>query len=165
MPTSKPSRPTAPDGQWAVLAREYESQLKALCESDDPIGVLADWAAHAGLPEPKVLSKIAAVRSRVEREAEEHKTDAEFWKHNAEERASELATLRSRVAAMEAGETNRIHHLEQALSRLANEVLGILPMMDAFARREFGNTNYALLIRRAEEARAISVPLLPGSAA
>lgn len=55
----------AAEGHWAVLAREYERQLKALCESDDPIGVLADWAAHAGLPEPKVLSKLAAVRSRV----------------------------------------------------------------------------------------------------
>ena len=45
--------------------------------------------------------------------------------------------------------------LRTALTKLSNEVLGSLPLMDPLARREFGNTNYALLIQRAEEARAL----------
>lgn len=43
----------------------------------------------------------------------------------------------------------------EALVKLSNEVMGSLPMMEALARREFGNTNYNILIQRAEEARAI----------
>lgn len=42
-----------------------------------------------------------------------------------------------------------------ALIKLSNEVLGTLPLMEAVARREFGNTNYSLLIQRAEEARVL----------
>lgn len=48
-----------------------------------------------------------------------------------------------------------LHRLRTALRNLSNEVLGSLPLMEQLARREFGNTNYALLIQRAEEARAI----------
>jgi hypothetical protein len=46
------------------------------------------------------------------------------------------------------------HDLLEALIKLSNEVLGTLPLIEAFARREFGNTNYNILIQRAEEARA-----------
>ena len=42
-----------------------------------------------------------------------------------------------------------------ALARLSNEVLGSLPLMEPLARREFGNTNYSLLIQRGEESRAL----------
>lgn len=52
-----------------------------------------EWAAVA------IAQQKRAQKAEVE--AEEHKTDAEFWKHNAEVRASELATLRRRVAEME----------------------------------------------------------------
>lgn len=48
---------------WAVLAREYEALLRALCESANPIALLADWAAHAGLPAPKA-SPLSDVRWR-----------------------------------------------------------------------------------------------------
>jgi len=41
-----------------------------------------------------------------------------------------------------------------ALTRLSNEVLGSMPLMEPLARRELGNTNYSILIQRAEEARA-----------
>ena len=41
-----------------------------------------------------------------------------------------------------------------ALIKLSNEVLGSLPLMEELARREFGNTNYNVMIQRAEEARA-----------
>jgi len=44
--------------------------------------------------------------------------------------------------------------LVTALRYLSNEVLGSLPLMEPLARQEFGNTNYNLLIQRAEEARA-----------
>lgn len=44
--------------------------------------------------------------------------------------------------------------LFKALVNLSNEVLGSLPLMEEPARREFGNTNYNILIQRAEEARA-----------
>lgn len=46
--------------------------------------------------------------------------------------------------------------LEGALFRLSNEVLGSLPLMEELCRREFGNTNYAILIQRAEEGRALA---------
>ena len=49
----------------------------------------------------------------------------------------------------------RLDALETALRNLSNEVLGSLPLMEPLARREFGNTNYSLLILRAEEARAL----------
>lgn len=42
-----------------------------------------------------------------------------------------------------------------ALAKLSNEVLASLPLMEPLARREFGNTNYAILIQRAEEARGL----------
>jgi hypothetical protein len=42
---------------------------------------------------------------------------------------------------------------EAILERLANEVLGSLPLMEPLARREFGNTNYTILIETAERAR------------
>lgn len=40
-----------------------------------------------------------------------------------------------------------------AATRLSNEVLGSLPLMEELARQQFGNTNYSLLIQRAEEVR------------
>lgn len=48
--------------------------------------------------------------------------------------------------------------MREALARLSNEVLGSMPLMEPLARREFGNTNYELLMRRAEEARAALSP-------
>jgi hypothetical protein len=47
------------------------------------------------------------------------------------------------------------YDLRIALARLSNEVLGSLPLMEPLCRREFGNTNYNLLIQRAEEARKL----------
>ena len=42
-----------------------------------------------------------------------------------------------------------------ALIKLSNEVLGSLPLMEPLARREFGNTNYNILIQTAQEARSV----------
>lgn len=42
---------------------------------------------------------------------------------------------------------------EAILGHLANEVLASLPLMEPLARREFGNTNYNILIATAERAR------------
>ena len=52
-------------------------------------------------------------------------------------------------------EDRKVEQLRTALAQLSNEVLGSLPLMEPLARREFGNTNYALLIQRAEEAQAL----------
>jgi hypothetical protein len=49
-----------------------------------------------------------------------------------------------------------VERLRDALRKLSNEVLGSLPLMEPLARREFGNSNYNILIQRAEEARALS---------
>jgi hypothetical protein len=49
----------------------------------------------------------------------------------------------------------------QALIKLSNEVLGSLPLMQALCRREFGNSNYNILIQRAEEARAMAKAASP----
>lgn len=60
----------------------------------------------------------------------------------------------------------QINALHGALRRLSNEVLGSLPLMEPLARREFGNTNYNLLIQRANEARALlgrKADLIPGA--
>ena len=40
-----------------VLAREYEALIRALCESNNPVSVLADWTAHAGLPAPRAAAE------------------------------------------------------------------------------------------------------------
>lgn len=50
-----------------------------------------------------------------------------------------------------------IKRLREALTNLSNEVLGTLPLMEQLCRREFGNTNYAIMIQRAEEARRIGL--------
>lgn len=42
-----------------------------------------------------------------------------------------------------------------ALTKLSNEVLGSLQLIEPLARQEMGNTNYHILIQRAEEARAV----------
>lgn len=47
--------------------------------------------------------------------------------------------------------------LRLALIRLSNEVLGIMPLMEPLVRREFGNSNYTILVQRAEEARELIV--------
>lgn len=49
----------------------------------------------------------------------------------------------------------KIAQMQKALTYLSNEVLASLPLMEPLARREFGNTNYAILIQRAEEARTL----------
>ncbi len=54
---------------------------------------------------------------------------------------------------------NNMAALKIALTKLSNEVLGSLPLMEPLARREFGNSNYAILIQRAEEARALLAEL------
>jgi hypothetical protein len=54
------------DAQWATLARSYEATLKALCESDDPAAMLADWCAGAGLPAPKAPALQDARRAALE---------------------------------------------------------------------------------------------------
>jgi hypothetical protein len=38
------------------LARSYESILQQLCEADDPVALLADFCAQAGLPAPKAAA-------------------------------------------------------------------------------------------------------------
>lgn len=48
-----------------------------------------------------------------------------------------------------------VHDLRTALVNLSNEVLGSLPLMEALARQQMGNTNYNILIQRAEEARTV----------
>lgn len=48
-----------------------------------------------------------------------------------------------------------------ALTKLSNEVLGSLPLVSASVRQEIGNTNYSILIQRAEEARAALAKAAP----
>lgn len=45
--------------------------------------------------------------------------------------------------------------LLDALVKLSNEVLGSMSLVEPSMRREIGNTNYNLLIQRAEEARVL----------
>jgi hypothetical protein len=45
--------------------------------------------------------------------------------------------------------------LREALDKLSRDVLGSLTLFEPLARREMGNTNYSILIQRAEEARAL----------
>jgi hypothetical protein len=59
------------------------------------------------------------------------------------------------TASVICGDCPRQDRVRVALRYLSNEVLASLPLMEPLCRREFGNTNYNLLIQRAEEARAI----------
>ncbi len=49
----------------------------------------------------------------------------------------------------------REEDLALALRRLYSEVFASLPLMEPLCRREFGNTNYDLLMQRATEAQAL----------
>jgi len=51
---------------------------------------------------------------------------------------------------------NEIERLRDALTKLSNEVMGSLPLMEPIARQAIGSSNYAILIQRAEEARALT---------
>ena len=53
----------------------------------------------------------------------------------------------------------RAQDLLTVLINLSNEVLGSMPLVESAMRREIGNTNYNLLIQRAEEARALIASL------
>ena len=53
----------------------------------------------------------------------------------------------------------RAQELLTVLNKLSNEVLGSMPLVESAMRREIGNTNYNLLIQRAEEARALIASL------
>lgn len=48
-----------------------------------------------------------------------------------------------------------IERLRMALTKLSNEVLGAMPLLEVQTRRDLGNSNYNILIQRAEEARAL----------
>jgi hypothetical protein len=48
-----------------------------------------------------------------------------------------------------------IERLRTALIKLSNEVRGSLPLLEPLMRREMGNTNYNILMQRAEEARTL----------
>lgn len=63
--------------------------------------------------------------------------------------------LRIVRALREAIETPASPDVLTALTKLSNEVLGTLPLIEPLARRELGNTNYNILIQRAVEARAL----------
>ena len=51
---------------WETLARSYETMLRALCDTEDPVAMLADWCAGAGLPAPKAASLQDARRAAIE---------------------------------------------------------------------------------------------------
>lgn len=61
-------------------------------------------------------------------------------------------TIEDMLVELEGHATAR---LRDALLKLSNEVLASLPLMEPLCRREFGNSNYAILIQRAEEARSL----------
>jgi hypothetical protein len=63
--------------------------------------------------------------------------------------------MQSRLEFLVEEKQREIKRLRAALTKLSNEVLGSLPLMEQLCRHEFGNTNYNILIQRAEEARAI----------
>ena len=58
-------------------------------------------------------------------------------------------------AVAERNRGNSIEALRTALACLSNEVLCSLLLMEPLARREFGNSNYAILMQRAHEARSL----------
>ena len=70
-------------------------------------------------------------------------------------RALHDAIKAEREAVAERNRGNSIEALQASLARLSNEVLGSLPLMEPLARREFGNSNYAILMQRAQEARTL----------
>ena len=47
-----------------------------------------------------------------------------------------------------------VAELREALTKLSNEVLGSMALFEPIARQQIGHTNYAILMQRAEEARA-----------
>lgn len=46
-----------------------------------------------------------------------------------------------------------VNELKLALTKLSNEVLACLPLIELQARQDMGNTNYAILMERAQEAK------------
>ncbi len=137
-------------GYWEVLASEYEKQLRALCESNDPIALLADWAAHAGLPEPKAASEIAALRSRAEKNTDALSDAAGMiimLKAIANGLSVECDALRSRVAQLEGVAGEWLPIVERQLERLVCQAPDIV-----------GTDAYACASERVERLRAVLHP-------
>jgi hypothetical protein len=63
-----------------------------------------------------------------------------------------LLVVQARTFAPRAA--RHIEELIGLLRRLSNEVLGSLPLIEELLRQEIGNTNFTILLQRAEEARA-----------
>lgn len=75
--------------------------------------------------------------------ADQHDKDATDMRYQRDTAESELSTLRERVKV-----------LEGALGRLEGEVSGMLRAFEYELRESMGNTNYAVMQVRLEEARA-----------
>ena len=65
----------------------------------------------------------------------------------------DAAAIEELQARAEKAEAQR-DALAKALTSLSNEVMGSFPLVEYALRREMGNTNYNILLQRAEEARA-----------
>ena len=85
--------------------------------------------------------------SEVEKIEEKNRTPAQ-------NRIVQLVSQRKAIEAERDALKEECERMRTAAAYLSNEVLGSLPLMEPLARREFGNTNYHLLIQRAEELRA-----------
>lgn len=77
-----------------------------------------------------------------------------------EDTMAKLIACESRALAAEAAAAA----MRERLLFLSNEVLGSLSIMEPLVRREIGNTNYACLMQRAEEAREALRSPTPGAA-
>lgn len=84
---------------------------------------------------------------------EESEPDATFIAASREAVPRLISEVRALASERDALK-EECERMRTAAAYLSNEVLGSLPLMEPLARREFGNTNYHLLIQRAEELRA-----------
>lgn len=110
---------------------------------------------------PSIPDAIAELRENIERLTNNKWSDIELaladrralklWQHlHGIERLDDLITQREKLLAV-----------ARTAQYLANEVMGSLPLMEPLARQQFGNTNYNLLVQRAQEARkALADPVV-----
>lgn len=95
---------------------------------------------HSDAAQGSAYDLLADARAEIERLQEAKRGALSV----ADERSKENVGLRA-----------EIERLRAALTKLSNEVLGSMPLLEVQTRRDLGNSNYSILIQRAEEARAL----------
>jgi hypothetical protein len=137
--------PSSSDDDSSLIAGQWDYDIGGIRHDVD--------AAYIAAADPTTVLALLAERDRLQRERD----DAVEWirvvgeamagaGYKAGDRTVTLANVRAMLAL--------VTKLREALQRLTNEVRGITSLAESAMRESAGNTNYAVLMLRADEADA-----------